>query len=276
MTLERDESRLEDMLQHAEEAVRFAAGRTRADLDLDRQLNLSLVRLLEIIGEAAAHVTPATRKQHPGIPWPQIVGLRNQLIHAYSTVDFDILWDIIRIDLPPLIAQLSVLAGDPLTRGLTSAFLRAHPEPYRAASEYAWEYFLKHGDDSLSVLPAGLQQLIAIVRLDDGIGGEGFRGHLGNVTTDEGEVEKSLGEAVAALRVFGATDAVQIATAALDEWNSRLPGWQSARERGDDPDFDGFEALADRLDKQWHAQQSAMYAAIDAYITAHSDEFVHP
>lgn len=112
MTLERDESRLEDMLQHAQEAVQFAAGRTRADLDVDRQLNLSLVRLLEIVGEAAAHVTTATKHRHPAIPWHRIIGLRNRLIHGYSTVDLDIVWDIICIDLPPLIVQLSGIVRD--------------------------------------------------------------------------------------------------------------------------------------------------------------------
>ncbi len=65
------------MLSHAEEAVTLATGRTRADLDGDRLLNLALTRLLEIVGEAAGRVPKELCEQHPEIPWPQIVSLRN-------------------------------------------------------------------------------------------------------------------------------------------------------------------------------------------------------
>ncbi len=106
-----DPSRLRHMLDHAEEAVRLAEGRRREDLDSDRLLNLSLVRLLEIVGEAAARLSDGTRSRCPQVPWPDVIGLRNRLIHGYDTVDFDILWDIIHDDLPPLIAQLQAMIG---------------------------------------------------------------------------------------------------------------------------------------------------------------------
>ena len=82
----------------------MARGKTRAQLDPDRQLNLALTRLLEIIGEAAARTPQEERSRYPTIPWVQIVGLRNRLIHGYDSVDFDILWQIVTRDLPPLIA----------------------------------------------------------------------------------------------------------------------------------------------------------------------------
>ena len=108
----RDEARLRHMLEHAEEALQFATGRSRSDLDVDRALNLSLTRLLEVIGEAAARVSQPTRDQHAAIPWPQIVGLRNRLIHGYDQVDFDVLWRIVQSDLPPLVTELrSILGG---------------------------------------------------------------------------------------------------------------------------------------------------------------------
>jgi uncharacterized protein with HEPN domain len=94
------------MLDHAREAAKMARGRGRADLDTDRMLNLSLVRLVEIIGEAATRVPEEFRGRHAGVPWRETVGMRNRLIHGYDTVDFDILWTIIQGDLPPLIAQL--------------------------------------------------------------------------------------------------------------------------------------------------------------------------
>jgi len=108
-----DTIRLRHMLDHAIEAIELTRGRQRSDLDADRTLNLALVRLLEIIGEAAGRVTPATQATVPDVPWPQIVGLRNRLIHGYDAVDFDILWDIIELDLPPLIAALRRTIGAP-------------------------------------------------------------------------------------------------------------------------------------------------------------------
>jgi uncharacterized protein with HEPN domain len=98
--------RLRHMLDAAREAAQMAQGRTRADLDADRPLNLSLVRLLEIVGEAASRVPADERAKCAGIPWAQIVGLRNRLIHGYDNVDFDILWQIATQDLPPLVAEL--------------------------------------------------------------------------------------------------------------------------------------------------------------------------
>lgn len=81
-------------------------GHARGDLDTDRKLNLALVRLVEIIGEAATRVRPEVRNRHPGIPWLDIIGMRNRIVHGYDQVDFDILWDVIQLHLPPLITEL--------------------------------------------------------------------------------------------------------------------------------------------------------------------------
>ena len=90
MTRHDPELSYQHMLDHTREAVSLVKGKTRADLDSDRLLNLALVRLLEIIGEAANRIPPEEQARHPQIPWPQIVGLRNRLIHGYDSVDFDI------------------------------------------------------------------------------------------------------------------------------------------------------------------------------------------
>jgi len=100
------------MLDHAKEAVSFARGRTRADLDADRLLNLALTRLLEITVEAASRVPEDVRERHPEIPWPQIVGLRNRLIHGYDSVDLNVLWQIVTSDLPPLIVSLESIINE--------------------------------------------------------------------------------------------------------------------------------------------------------------------
>ncbi len=98
--------RLRHMVDHAKEAVAMVEGKGRTDLDRDRQLNLALVRLLEIVGEAASRVPEDIRSLYPQVPWVQIVSLRNRLIHGYDAVDFDVLWRILKDDLPPLITAL--------------------------------------------------------------------------------------------------------------------------------------------------------------------------
>jgi len=106
MLPERDAGSMEDMLRYAREALDASRGRSRADLDDDRFFNLGLQRLVEIIGEAAARVSPQTRAHYPHIPWQDIVGMRNRLIHGYDVVDSELLWDTIVNDLPPLVAEL--------------------------------------------------------------------------------------------------------------------------------------------------------------------------
>ncbi len=98
--------RLRHMLDAAQRARRFIQGRERTDLEMDEMLSLAIVRLLEIVGEAAAHVSEPVQTDLPAIPWRQITGARNRLIHGYFDVDLDIVWAILQNDLPPLIAQL--------------------------------------------------------------------------------------------------------------------------------------------------------------------------
>jgi len=87
-------------------------GKTRAALDKDRQLNLALVRLLEIIGEAASRIPKEEQARYADISWSEIISLRNRLIHGYDTVDFDILWQIVNQDLPHLIESLRKVLGE--------------------------------------------------------------------------------------------------------------------------------------------------------------------
>jgi uncharacterized protein with HEPN domain len=94
------------MLDHALEAVAMRKGKTRADLDKDRQLNLAVVRLLEIVGEAASRIPKEHQARYTGISWSEIISLRNPLIHGYDTVDFDILWQVVNQDLPRFIKAL--------------------------------------------------------------------------------------------------------------------------------------------------------------------------
>ena len=106
MTQHDDIVRLQHMLEHAREAVGMIQSKDRANLQRDRMLELSLIRLIEVVGEAAARVTPEGQEKYPSIPWPQVASMRNRLIHGYDQVDLNILWDTIEDDLPPLIVEL--------------------------------------------------------------------------------------------------------------------------------------------------------------------------
>jgi uncharacterized protein with HEPN domain len=92
------------------DAARFALGilrnRTRADLDRDLTLQLALVKLVEIVGEAASKVSPERRGMMPDVRWEDIIGMRHRLIHGYYDINRDILWQTANENLPPLIRRL--------------------------------------------------------------------------------------------------------------------------------------------------------------------------
>ena len=98
--------RLRHMLEAAREVVSFSQNETRDSLDIKRMLTLSIVKDLEIIGEAASKVTKKCREETPQIPWQNIVSMRNRLIHAYFDINLDIVWTTVIEDLPPLISEL--------------------------------------------------------------------------------------------------------------------------------------------------------------------------
>jgi uncharacterized protein with HEPN domain len=111
MTLHNDMIRLRHMLDHAKEAVDLIAGKDKTVLRRNRILELALIRLVEIVGEASAKVSSEMQAKYPAIPWPQVIGMRNRLIHGYDSVDLDVLWDTIEVDLPLLIAEIEQIIG---------------------------------------------------------------------------------------------------------------------------------------------------------------------
>lgn len=94
------------MRDSAREAIAFVRARDRADLDSDRMLSLALLRLLEVLGEAASRVPAHIREQVADVPWSAIIALRNRVIHGYDSVDHDIVWAVLTRELPPLVESL--------------------------------------------------------------------------------------------------------------------------------------------------------------------------
>ena len=94
------------MLDCAREAVAATRGRIRQDLSHDAVLAAALERFIEVIGEAAGKVSEATRDELAGLPWREIIGMRNRLVHGYASVDRDVVWAVATADLPALVGAL--------------------------------------------------------------------------------------------------------------------------------------------------------------------------
>jgi len=107
--MRRDEVYLLDMLLAARKAIKFIDGIDHIEFQDNEIIQNAVMRPLEIIGEASARISTEFRKAHPGIPWRDMVGLRNRLIHEYFRIDFDAVWDTIQNDLPSLIEQIEPL-----------------------------------------------------------------------------------------------------------------------------------------------------------------------
>jgi len=101
-----DDIRLRHMLDSAEEAIEFAAGKSRNDFDDNRKLLLAIIKSIEIIGEAASQISEARKAENDNIPWKDIIGMRNRLSHGYFDVNLDIVWQTVKTDLPDLIKAL--------------------------------------------------------------------------------------------------------------------------------------------------------------------------
>jgi uncharacterized protein with HEPN domain len=82
---------------------------SRTDLDASRPIQHSLVRCIEIMGEAASGLSADFRKAHADIPWQDIIGMRNRLVHAYFDLDLDLIWQTAVEELPTLVVRLDQL-----------------------------------------------------------------------------------------------------------------------------------------------------------------------
>lgn len=111
-----DRTRLTHMLEAAREAVDFVAGLSSEEFAANKMLVRALSYDLEIVGEAARHVSDETKAATPDLPWAVMRGMRNRLVHAYWDVDVDVLWVTVTESLPALIPQLErLLATSPET-----------------------------------------------------------------------------------------------------------------------------------------------------------------
>lgn len=107
--MRRDDVLLLDMLQAAREAVELSDGLTFAAFERNRMAQLAILKTVEIVGEAASRVGADAKEAHPEIPWTDIVGMRNRLVHEYFDIDLAQVWETVKRDIPRLIPQLERL-----------------------------------------------------------------------------------------------------------------------------------------------------------------------
>jgi uncharacterized protein with HEPN domain len=113
--------RVEDYLEHIADAIERATRyvgnlKNLQALEQDQQAQDAIVRTIAVIGEAANRiqkVAPKFLAEHPALPWSQMRGIRNKLIHDYFDVAWDVVWETVKIDLPPLLLQVKSLLRPP-------------------------------------------------------------------------------------------------------------------------------------------------------------------
>jgi len=105
----RDDAYLLDILIAARKVRRFTAGVTWEEFERSDLLQNATLRPLEIIGEAARKISVETKSAHPEIPWTDLIGMRNRLVHEYFRIDLQKVWDAVRNDIPRLIALIEPL-----------------------------------------------------------------------------------------------------------------------------------------------------------------------
>ena len=97
------------MLDAAQEAVSFLGTLKHDTLEHNRLVSQAIVRSIEIVGEAASHLSKEYKENNPELPWAQIIGMRNRIIHAYFDIDYALVESTVKQDLPVLIGQLTKL-----------------------------------------------------------------------------------------------------------------------------------------------------------------------
>jgi uncharacterized protein with HEPN domain len=100
---------LHHILVEADYLVGQSAGLSYDVFAADPTLRRAFVRSLEIIGEAAKHVSEDFRAQHPAVEWRAMAGMRDRLIHDYFGVDFELVWDVVHGRVPQLRAQIAAI-----------------------------------------------------------------------------------------------------------------------------------------------------------------------
>jgi uncharacterized protein with HEPN domain len=109
----RDNESLIDIERAARRILRYTDKISLAELEMNDEKLSAILYQIAIIGEATKRLSQDFRQQHPEIPWREIAGMRDMLIHKYDQVDFDVIWDVVQNKLPELLTQLEPILPSP-------------------------------------------------------------------------------------------------------------------------------------------------------------------
>jgi len=110
---ENDRIRIHHIIDAAQEELSFVRNVDQENFSNNRMMILSVIKEIEIIGEAVSKISDEIKLMYSDVPWEGIVGMRNRLIHGYFDVDVKLVWNTTKIDLPPLVSSLeAILAKD--------------------------------------------------------------------------------------------------------------------------------------------------------------------
>jgi uncharacterized protein with HEPN domain len=112
----RDDERLADIIE-ATEKISVRVGKGRQAFDAEEDVQIVLVHLVQVIGEATSGLSDELTSEHPEVPWRQIVAIRNRVVHGYFEVDLDILWDVAVVDVPHLADQVRAIRSTAAREG---------------------------------------------------------------------------------------------------------------------------------------------------------------
>lgn len=112
MRLDDDRTRLRHILDAAREAIGYVQDAEWEQFERNRPLQHSVVRCIEIVGEASSRLSRELRESNPQIPWKAMIGMRNRIVHAYHDIDIGVVWKTAAEDLPAVLPSLEIIADD--------------------------------------------------------------------------------------------------------------------------------------------------------------------
>jgi uncharacterized protein with HEPN domain len=105
----RDRVFIAQMVEAADAALEFTDGHTAVSFAGDRLVGYAVVRAIQLVGQAARGVSGELQTAHPEIPWREMIGMRNVVVHDYADVDLALVWKTVRDDLPGLVERLNAI-----------------------------------------------------------------------------------------------------------------------------------------------------------------------
>jgi len=117
MSVHDPKATLRQIRDAARRAEEICADKTLEGLLMDWQATAALERFIEIVGEGVKRLPPGLRDRYQAVPWKEIAGTRDHLSHGYDDVDYQVLWDAVKTDVPVLLATIAQMLNDLETAG---------------------------------------------------------------------------------------------------------------------------------------------------------------